>query len=452
MMREKTQQLIDEQQARRRRRLWWLMPTLFAWPSSFLCIGYIGTLIFEIVPPEARGVWWQVPILVFAVLALLLVDRVEYWRYGKETPGRMKLPLLTIRILLIIPVVVLEGFHFEGLHIASAFYILLPYFSMLYFGNKAGYGMAALVSGVYFVEQWWYQPDWYLSRASIVLAFLFFFGVMLVVFMARAISLEKAMHMQEQASRIRAEELLAEVNRSHRQLQSYAERVSTLATAEERNRVAREIHDGLGHALMAINVQLEKALVYHDAHPREALQAISDAKQVAKDALQDVRRSVRALRTEPEPFSCAQEIEQLIEQLRANSLAVDFVVSGDEKTFSRQALTTLYRVAQEGFTNIQKHAQASVVQVGLHFAEEEALLSIRDNGSGFDAEHKLQQPERPEEGYGLRGIQERLALIGGRFHLESQSGYGTHLSVTVARTHIPAHIFLSMPQRADSSA
>src|SRR5207248_3134481 len=95
---------------------------------------------------------------------------------------------------------------------------------------------------------------------------------------------------------------------------------------------------------------------------------------------------------------------------------------------------TLYRVAQEGFTNIQKHAQASRVQVSLYFDEEEACLSIYDNGCGFDAEHRLQQKALPEEGFGLRGIRERMELVGGTLQLESQAGRGTQLSVTVTRT------------------
>ena len=97
---------------------------------------------------------------------------------------------------------------------------------------------------------------------------------------------------------------------------------------------------------------------------------------------------------------------------------------------------TLYRVAQEGFTNIQKHAQASRVQVSLDFDAEKARLSIRDNGCGFDAERRLQQKAGTQEGYGLRGIRERIELVGGNLQLESQAGRGTRLSVTVTRTGI----------------
>jgi len=272
------------------------------------------------------------------------------------------------------------------------------------------------------------------------------------VLMAQVVRLEKAGRIREQASRVQAEELLAEVKHAHHQLQVYAEQVAALATFEERNRVAREIHDSLGHALMAITVQLEKALVYHDSHPQEAVQAIRDAKSVAKDALQDVRRSVRTLRTEQEAFSCTRAIELLVERLRSSSLLVDFVVTGSEETFSRQALMTLYRVAQEGFTNIQKHAQATTVQVSLCFEEEEARLSINDNGRGFDALYLLTQLEELEEGYGLRGIQERLELVGGSFRLESQPGSGTHLSVTVARAGMAAHVQPEALQRLESAS
>jgi signal transduction histidine kinase len=215
--------------------------------------------------------------------------------------------------------------------------------------------------------------------------------------------------------------------------------------------VAREIHDGLGHALIAINVQLEKALVYYDKQPQEALQAISDAKRVVKDALQDVRRSVRALRTEQEPFACIQGITLLVEQLRETALAVDFEVTGSEERFSNPARLTLYRVAQEGFTNVQKHAQASRIEVSLHFTEEEARLSIRDNGCGFDAGRKFQQKAMPEEGYGLRGIRERIELVGGTFHVESQAGRGTQLLVTVTRTGLATPIQRDTPQRVTVS-
>lgn len=418
--------------SQRQRRLWWLMPKAFDWLSTSL---YIGIFIVAIVPAPPRIASWQIPLLAAILLTLLLIDRLEYWRYGEQVPLRAAVLLFILRIVLIQCTIPLEGFNFTPF-----LYLILPYLAVMYFGNRVGYVIAALAIGVYLAAVWWHQHDWYLNTVSIFLAIIFCFGVVFVVLMARVVRLERAGRAREQASRVRAEELLAEVERAHRQLQAYAERVAELAATEERNRIAREIHDGLGHALIAITLQLEKALVYQDKQPEVAVQAISDAKRVAKDALQDVRRSVRVLRTEREPFACTQGITLLVEQLRENALTVDFEVDGSEERFSNDTLMTLYRVAQEGFTNIQKHAQASSVRVRLHFAGDEAHLSISDNGRGFDAEYRLQQPERLDGGYGLQGIRERLALVGGSFQVVSQEGHGTQLLATVTRTGIPSPV------------
>jgi signal transduction histidine kinase len=426
------EKLRTSSEKQRRHRLWWLMPKAFDWLSSSL---YIGIFIVAIVPPPPRIAPWQIPLLASVLLALLLIDRLEYWRYGEQVPLRAAVLLFILRIALIQCTIPLEGFNFTPF-----LYLIPPYLAVVYFGNKVGYAMAALASGVYLAVLWWHQHDWYLNTLAIFLAITFCFGVVFVVLMARVVGLEKAGRVREQASRVRAEELLMEVERAHRQLQASAERVAELATTEERNRIAREIHDGLGHALIAITLQLEKALVYQDKQPEVAVQAVSDAKRVAKDALQDVRRSVRVLRTQREPFSLIQRITLLAERLRETALTVDFEVAGGEERFSNDALMTLYRVAQEGFANIQKHAQASEVQVCLHFSEEEAHLSINDNGRGFDTEHKQQQPERLDGGYGLPGIRERLALVGGSFQVVSQEGRGTQLFATVTRTGIPVPV------------
>ncbi len=409
-----------------RHRFWWLMPKAFDWLSSTF---YIGIFIVAFLPSPSPIAWWEAPLLAGVVLTLLLIDRLEYWRYGEQVPVRAAVLLFAGRIMLIVCVRLIEGFNFTPF-----LFLIPPYLAVVYFGNKAGYAVAALAIAAYLVPAWLHNPHWYLNPLSAFLAIAFCFTVVFVVLIARVVCLEKAGRIREQASRIRAEELLAEVEHAHQQLQVYAERMAELATTEERNRVAREIHDSLGHALIAINVQLEKALVYYDKQPQEALQAISDAKRVVKEALQDVRHSVRVLRTEQEAFACTQGITLLVEQLRENGLAVDFEVTGNEERFSNSARMTLYRVAQEGFTNIQKHAQASRVQVSLYFDEKEARLSICDNGCGFDAEQQLQQKAPPEEGFGLRGIRERIELVGGTFHLESQAGRGTQLSVTVTRT------------------
>ena len=101
-----------------------------------------------------------------------------------------------------------------------------------------------------------------------------------------------------------------------------------LATAKERNRLAREIHDGLGHYLTIINVQLEKALTYRERNPAEEEQAVRDAKRLASEALQDVRHSVSALRATDEAFVLTPAIHALVERLRAAQRAVELRIEG----------------------------------------------------------------------------------------------------------------------------
>ena len=138
-----------------------------------------------------------------------------------------------------------------------------------------------------------------------------------------------------------------------------------LATTEERNRLARDIHDSLGHYLTVINVQLEKASLFVSATPPRPTRAVRDSKRFASEALQEVRRSVSALRSAPEPFSLAESLRQLVDDARTGHFTINLDISGDECGYSRQSLLTLYRAAQEGLTNVQKHAQASQVTLRL---------------------------------------------------------------------------------------
>jgi hypothetical protein len=114
-----------------RHRLWWVMPKPFDWLSSSLYIG-----IFAVAVVQAPGViaLWQIALLAAILLALLLIDRLEYWRYGERVPARVALLLFILRIVLIQCTIPLEGFNFTPF-----LYFILPYLAVVYFGNRAGY-------------------------------------------------------------------------------------------------------------------------------------------------------------------------------------------------------------------------------------------------------------------------------------------------------------------------
>ena len=272
----------------------------------------------------------------------------------------------------------------------------------------------------------YYSPGWLSDGTELHYLVLFTAGIVLVITIARVVWKEKA-------SRTRAEELFAALEVSHRQLEEYAGQIAELATIKERNRLSRNIHDTLGHYLTIINVQLEKALVFHDKKPEEAIQAVSDAKRLASEALQDVRRSVGALRTTQELPEFTPSLTALVERVQSDTCPVELNMEGDEDSFSKPGLLALYRVVQEGLTNVQRYAGASHIWIDLHFGEQEATLVLRDNGHGFDASSWQQVEPGRDGGYGLQGLQERLELVGGSLQIESAPDQGTTLRVSLPR-------------------
>ncbi len=413
-----------EQPYRRRGWTWWLVPRPFDLMSSLLYIGVLVPFLYSFVTQTGYNpalTSWQAVLMIVTIVLLLGVDRLEYRLYGEETPPRAAIFMLAARIALIEVVTWLDKIQYSPF-----LYLIVPFLACLYFGEIVGYCLAILAEIAYFIEHFYYSAEWLSNGTELHYLVLFTVGLVLVITIARVVNKEKA-------SRARAEELLAELEVSHQQLKDYAGQVAELATTRERNRLARDIHDSLGHYLAVINVQLEKALAFRAKKPREADQAVSDAKQLASEALQDVRRSVSALRATGELPELIPSLVALVERVRSDHCSIELHIEGSEDGFSKPGLLTLYRAAQEGLTNIQKHAGASHAWIELHFGEQEATLSLRDNGRGFDPlGQRHLQPGR-EGGYGLQGLQERLELVGGSLKVESAPGAGTSLRVTVPR-------------------
>lgn len=229
---------------------------------------------------------------------------------------------------------------------------------------------------------------------------------------------------QQGRERQRAEQLLAELEEAHARLQEYAIQVEALAVAEERNRLAREIHDSLGHYLTAITRQLEAAAKLLDKQPKKAAASIAKAEDMARESLSEVRRSVAALRASPLDLATLDDaIADLVEATRASGIAATFSTNGEPRRLPSAARVALYRTAQEGLTNVRKHAKASQVHVDLGYEPHQATLCIADNGLG--------QREERDAGFGLLGLRERLSLLGGSLEAENRSEGGFRLRAVV---------------------
>jgi len=221
----------------------------------------------------------------------------------------------------------------------------------------------------------------------------------------------------------------AELDEAHRRLSEYAVQVEDLATTQERNRLAREIHDSLGHHLTAIHVHLEAARTLldgqpaSDAPPAAIATSLDKAQSLTQEGLAEVRRSVAALRASPlEGHSLPEALTLVADECRRAGIPTELAVRGAPHPLPMPAKQALFRAAQEGLTNARKHAQASQATVTLDYGDTVVRLTVQDDGLGA---------ERTDGGFGLVGVRERVQLLGGQVKVRTAPGEGFTLQVEV---------------------
>jgi signal transduction histidine kinase len=212
------------------------------------------------------------------------------------------------------------------------------------------------------------------------------------------------------------------------QLTQLAEQRRQTAVLEERNRMARDIHDTLAQSFTGIVLQLEatKRLLKGGCSDTQAsLDCIGD---LARLGLAEARRSVRALRLEAlETTDFSTALHQILHHMtKGTSTRATLAVEGVVRRLSPDAEENLLRIAQEALTNAIRHGHASTIAVQLLFEPKIIHLQISDDGDGFDSQHIS------FSGFGLLGMQERVEQLNGQFHLISQPGQGTTITVSVS--------------------
>ncbi|MBB5960161.1 signal transduction histidine kinase [Saccharothrix tamanrassetensis] len=348
----------------------WLSPLLY---GVVLVVGcYAGMAGLGVVRPE----------FVAGLVVLALVDVFERRRHPERTPPTPAVALLVVRAALVVVVAAADG---SGM--SRVLFLLLPFGAYFVFGRLVAIALGLVCVALVVITFQVTVPGWTRQVEQVSDLLMFAVGLVLTVAMA-------AVAVEEQRGRAKLAELSA---------------------AAERNRVARDIHDGLGHHLTAVSVLLEKASAFRDRDPAVADQAVADAHESARRALEDVRRSVRTLR---EPFRLSSALGEL-----TSGLKVTLDCAGDEGDYDPAVLLAVYRAAQEGITNVLRHANASAVSVNVHCGEVDLRLVVADDGRGFDG----------GEGFGLLGMRERVAQVGGAVEVHSAPDAGTRLVVTVPR-------------------
>ncbi len=213
------------------------------------------------------------------------------------------------------------------------------------------------------------------------------------------------------------------------------ERSTAAGAAEERNRLAREIHDTLAQGLAATAIQLETAdaLLEAGAEPERAREAVRQALRTTRQNLEDTRRSVLDLRPAPlQGRSLAEALRELCVEYSAEGRPpVQFQAAGGGRTLPARIEVGLYRIAQEAVTNARRHAGATRVSVQLGMESDQVTLTVEDDGRGFGSETGCgaSTGTSPTGGFGLSGMCERVRLLGGTFNVQSSPGAGTRVEV-----------------------
>ncbi len=267
------------------------------------------------------------------------------------------------------------------------------------------------------------NPDWVMRNAlSFLSAFVF-----VLVFTLIALRAGKG--------RREAERLSLALEEANRQLQAQSARMAELARVMERNRLARDIHDGLGHYLTTIHVQLEAAQALHPGDPGRAMEAVAKAHGLAREALLEVRKSVEWLKADEPQRALVDRLKGLTATVdesgavgegvarSAPSLSVKLEILGESRPLDPETEQGFYRVAQEGLTNVRKHAAARYATVVIDYRDPERVsVRVLDDGRGAAT---------AGGGHGLAGLGERLALLGGSIWARNQSCGGFCLEAVI---------------------
>ena len=221
--------------------------------------------------------------------------------------------------------------------------------------------------------------------------------------------------------RHRIEEELRMASQANRELNSYLALSEKIAEDRERKRIAREIHDTLGHALTGISAGIDAVKVLVDIDTNRAKEQLNNVSVVVRDGIRDVRGSLNKMRPGAlENNTLKEALIKIIREYEAiSNLEIHLRYEWDNIDLDIAKEDIVFRVIQESITNSVRHGHAKTIWIEL-LEEESYVMTIQDDGVGFDKLHY---------GYGLKQMQERLMIIGGSVRFENRDGFYTHIEI-----------------------
>lgn len=269
----------------------------------------------------------------------------------------------------------------------------------------------ALATGLCALSFWSHTPQYALQQL-----------VSLGTSMAFVVAFSSAVAGREDLRRESAK-LATELAAANLRLSASAEASAHLAAERERNRIAHEIHDTAGHHLTAAHVQILAAHAVLESDPARAGVALDHASSLTRKALEEVRRAVVVMRSEPSAPPLPDRLARLVEDLSMASLRGELTIVGEPRRLPMPVEIALFRAAQEAITNVYRHARASRVALTLTYASEGVTLRVLDDGPDDER-------DRPTPGVGLALMAERIRELGGVLAVDrSTSGFGLTMEV-----------------------
>jgi len=380
-------------------------PDLFVWFMTLVVVGmYASTLYSE---PTTRQLGTLIPFTI-----LIIAHIVLHWQLGKVLPhpSRIVWYILVQGVLALIISLIAKNL---GMSFAL-FMALLGEAVGVYGLNRRG-----LMAGVYYLVllaisliqlSGWASTAW---------------GFLGIIPIALFVVIYVSLYMRQVEAREKAQSLTDELEKANRQLSEYAAQVEDLTIANERQRMARELHDTLSQGLAGLILKLEATDAHLTNHHTDKAQSIvTEAMEQARVTLAEARNAIDDLR---QPFlddldnAVRLEIDRFTE---ATGIPVHFH-SDQTPSLSDPIKETLIRAVTEALTNIAHHASAQNVEVNVGVKDKSILVTIQDDGQGFDA------GSIPSGHYGILGIKERVRLVNGSFDVQSENGKGTTLNIEV---------------------
>jgi signal transduction histidine kinase len=394
--------------------------------SAFLWLGYLAVLAIinqSLWDPRQVSLNTLYYYYLLAVVALFCLG-LTYWTWLQEKLGRVFLPVL-IGIITVLPMLATWGIiqlfpHTPMLDPQGSVMRLIPFFLVSFL----------LVAWQY---KWPYMFLIILGITGLNLGIIWSFpspgpspfrGALTATLIQPVVFLAVGFSISFLLSRLRRQQ--ESLESANKQLTHYASTLEHLATSQERNRLAREMHDTLAHTLSGLSVQLETIKAYWEVDPAAARSLLDKSLTSAHSGLEETRRALKALRASPlDDLGLAGAVSALAADMAKRAgLNLDLSIADKLPPLSPDIEQSIYRVAQEAMTNVVNHAQAKNLAVRLELNEGKVMLAVRDDGIGFNPEKNGKLSH-----FGLTGIRERAKLIGAELKISSRPGSGTTIQL-----------------------